>query len=180
MLGIFLYNNLVMELKKYIRDIQDFPKEGIDFKDISTLLAQGEIFNQVIQEMAEKCKDADIIVGADARGFLFGAPVAVMLKKPFVMVRKPGKLPYDVIKREYSLEYGTNELQMHIDSIKPGQKVAIVDDLLATGGTTKAIIELVEELGGKVIKLVFLIDLLFVKHEPSLSNYETVSLIKYN
>ncbi|TCG10931.1 adenine phosphoribosyltransferase [Mycoplasma todarodis] len=158
-----------MELKKYIREIQNFPKEGIGFKDISPLLADGEVFNQVIN-----------IVGADARGFLFGAPVAALLKKPFIMVRKPGKLPSEVIKREYALEYGTNELQMHKDAIKPGQTVAIVDDLLATGGTTKAIIELVEELGGEVKKLVFLINLLFVKHEPSLSKYETVSLIKYD
>ncbi|CAM9114994.1 adenine phosphoribosyltransferase [Mycoplasma marinum] len=168
-----------MELKKYIREISDFPKKGIGFKDISTLLANGEVFHEVIDKMAKACKEADVIVGADARGFLFGAPVAALLKKPFVMVRKPGKLPYDVIKREYSLEYGTNELQIHTDSIQKGQKVAIVDDLLATGGTTKAIIELVEELGGEVIDLVFLIDLLFVKHEPKVSEYRTTTLIKY-
>ncbi|NQZ29141.1 MAG: adenine phosphoribosyltransferase [Mycoplasmatales bacterium] len=169
-----------MELKKYIREIQNFPKEGIGFKDISPLLADGEVFNEVIKMMAEEAKDVDVIVGADARGFLFGAPVAALLKKPFIMVRKPGKLPSEVIKRKYDLEYGTNELQMHKDAIKSGQTVAIVDDLLATGGTTKAIIELVEELGGEVKKLVFLINLLFVKHEPSLSKYETVSLIKYD
>ncbi len=168
-----------MNLKKYIREIKDFPKPGIGFKDISPLLATPEALNYVLDKMADASKDADVIVGADARGFLFATPVAAKLGKPFVMVRKPGKLPFKTIKRKYNLEYGTNELQMHLDAIKPGQKVVIVDDLLATGGTTKAIIELVEELGGEVIGLVFLIDLLFVKHEPQLSNYKTTTLIEY-
>ncbi len=169
-----------MEIKKYIREVRDFPKEGIGFKDITTLLENGEAFAQTIDWMTEQSKEADVIVSPDARGFLFGTPVSYNLKKPFVMARKPGKLPMETVERKYDLEYGYNVLQMHKNSIKPGQKVIIIDDLLATGGTTKAIIELIEEMGGEVIKLVYLIDLLFVKHVEQLKNYKTVSLLKYD
>ncbi len=169
----------MLEIKKHIRNVKNFPKPGIGFKDISPILNNPKIFNEVIDWMSEQAKDADVIVGPDARGFLFGTPVAYKIKKPFVMVRKPGKLPCETVERKYDLEYGSNILQMHKGSIKPGQKVIIVDDLLATGGTTKAIINLIEEMGGEVIKLVFLIDLLDVPHVEGIAKYPTVKLVEY-
>jgi adenine phosphoribosyltransferase len=131
--------------------------------------------------MAEMAKDADVIVGPDARGFLFGTPVAAKLKKPFVMIRKPGKLPGETIKEEYELEYGTNILEIHKGAIKPGQKVIIIDDLLATGGTAKAIINLVEKSGGVVIKFIFLINLSFLKGAKDLvANNNVEYLLEYD
>lgn len=170
-----------MDLKQYIRVIEDFPKEGISFKDITTLLKDGKALKYSIQEIAKDLKDKniDVIVGPEARGFLVGTPVAYELGIGFVPVRKPGKLPAEVESFSYDLEYGSNVLEIHKDAIKPGQRVAIVDDLLATGGTTEAAIKLIEKLGGEVVSLQFLIELEFLNGRDNLGNYHINSLIKY-
>ncbi|WP_338822974.1 adenine phosphoribosyltransferase [Mycoplasmopsis felifaucium] len=170
-----------MDLKSYIRDILNFPKAGIVFKDISPLLADGKALHYTIQKMSEYAQDVDVIVGPDARGFLFGTPTAAFLKKPFIMVRKPGKLPGEVISRAYDLEYGNNVLQIQKGFIKPGQTVAIVDDVLATGGTTRAIVKLLEEQGAIVKKVILLLELEGLNGRQALEeeNIEVVSLIKY-
>ncbi|MCE6115549.1 adenine phosphoribosyltransferase [Mycoplasmopsis agalactiae] len=170
-----------MDLKKYIRDVKNFPKPGILFKDISPLLADGEALNYTITSMAEVAKDVDVIVGPDARGFLFGTPTAAVLKKPFIMVRKPGKLPGKVISREYDLEYGNNILQIQADFIKKGQTVAIVDDVLATGGTIKAIIKLLKEQGAIIKKVIILLELTDLNGRDSIDEdgIEIVSLVKF-
>ncbi|MCS4536638.1 MULTISPECIES: adenine phosphoribosyltransferase [unclassified Mycoplasma] len=169
-----------MKLDKYIRDIPNFPKQGILFKDISPLLGDGEALHYTITQMAELAKDCDIIVGPDARGFLFGTPTAAILKKPFVMVRKPGKLPGEVISKNYDLEYGNNVLQIQKGFIKPGQTVAIIDDVLATGGTTKAIVTLLEEQGAIVKRIILLLELESLKGREKFANknIEVSSLIK--
>ena len=138
-----------MELKNSIRIIEDFPKKGISFKDITTLLQDGDVLKQTIDGIVEYLKDkqVDVIVGPEARGFLFGVPVAYALGAGFVPVRKPGKLPYETLQIEYELEYGTDKLEIHKDAIKPGQRVVIVDDLLATGGTVAAVTKLIEQMG---------------------------------
>lgn len=148
-----------MNLKKYIRDVKDFPRKGILFKDISPLLANGEALHYTINEMAKLATDCDVIVGPDARGFLFGTATAAKLKKPFIMVRKPGKLPGKVISKHYDLEYGNNVLQIQDGFIKKSQSVAIIDDVLATGGTTKAIVTLLKEQGATVKKIILLLEL---------------------
>ncbi|MDD1375056.1 adenine phosphoribosyltransferase [Metamycoplasma hyosynoviae] len=148
-----------MDLKKYIRTVKDFPKPGISFKDISLLLANGEALHYAIEKMADLAKDADIIVGPDARGFLFGTPVAAKLKKPFIMVRKKGKLPGDVVSCDYGLEYGRNVLELQKGVTKPGQKAVIIDDVLATGGTLEAIIKLLESEKVDVSKIIVLMEL---------------------
>ncbi|MDC8901131.1 adenine phosphoribosyltransferase [Metamycoplasma hyosynoviae] len=148
-----------MDLKKYIRTVKDFPKPGISFKDISLLLANGEALHYTIEKMADLAKDADIIVGPDARGFLFGTPVAAKLKKPFIMVRKKGKLPGDVVSCDYGLEYGRNVLELQKGVTKPGQKAVIIDDVLATGGTLEAIIKLLESEKVDVSKIIVLMEL---------------------
>ncbi|MTI67643.1 MAG: adenine phosphoribosyltransferase [Firmicutes bacterium] len=170
-----------MDIKSKIRNIKDFPKEGIDFKDITTVLKDKEAFNYCIKEMAKNLKDMDfdLIVGPEARGFLIGAPLAYELNVGFVPVRKPGKLPAETITYEYELEYGTDTLEMHKDSIKPGQKVVIADDLLATGGTVKSTIEMIEKLGGEVVNISFLIELEFLKGKDSLKEYNVESLVKF-
>ncbi|UOE63573.1 adenine phosphoribosyltransferase [Mycoplasmopsis bovis] len=170
-----------MDLKKYIRDVENFPKPGILFKDISPLLANGEALNFTITSMAEIAKDVDVIVGPDARGFLFGTPTAAMLKKPFIMVRKPGKLPGKVISREYDLEYGNNILQIQAGFIKKGQTVAIVDDVLATGGTIKAIIKLLKEQGAIIKKVIILLELTDLNGRASINDegIEIFSLVKF-
>ncbi|ADE19660.1 adenine phosphoribosyltransferase [Mycoplasma crocodyli] len=168
-----------MNLKQYIREVNDFPKKGIIFQDISPLLANGEALNYTITTMANICKDVDIIVGPDARGFLFGTPVAAFLKKPFIMVRKPNKLPGEVVSMNYDLEYGSNTLEIQKGFVKKGQTVAIVDDVLATGGTTKAIIKLLESQGAIVKKIVLLMELEFLNgRELFNKNIEINSLIK--
>lgn len=167
-----------MNLIKYIDDIKDFPTKGIVFKDISPLLASGEALSYVVGQMAAHAKDADVIVGPDARGFLFGTPVAAMLKKPFVMVRKEKKLPGEVIRKEYKFEYGTNVLEMQKGRILPGQKIVIIDDILATGETIKAIINLVESQGAIVTKVIFLLELEHLQGAKKYNNIEVVSLIK--
>ena len=170
-----------MDLREKVRVIEDFPKEGISFKDITTLISDGEALKEAVDKMAEffKDKNIDLVVGPEARGFIFGVPVAYALGAGFVPVRKPGKLPADTVKVEYDLEYGSNILEIHKDAIKPGQKVAIVDDLLATGGTMEAAAELIEKLGGEVVSMQFLIELEDLDGREKLTKYNVNSLIKY-
>ena len=170
-----------MDLKQTVRVIENFPKEGISFKDITTLLQKGEALKFAIDEIIAdlKDKDVDLIVGPEARGFLMGTPVAYGMGVGFVPVRKPGKLPWEVESLEYDLEYGSNILEIHKDAIKPGQKVAIVDDLLATGGTMEAAAELIEKLGGEVVSMQFLIELEDLDGREKLTKYNVNSLIKY-
>lgn len=170
-----------MDLKKAIREIPDFPKPGISFKDITTLMQDKDAFKYTIDQFVEALKDkeVDIVLGPEARGFLMGTPVAYGLNVGFVPVRKPGKLPFETESYEYGLEYGTDVLEIHKDAIKPGQKVAIVDDLLATGGTMEAAAALVEKLGGEVVSMQFLIELEFLNGREKLSKYDVNSLIKY-
>ena len=171
-----------MELKEKIRVIDGFPKEGISFQDITTLVADGEAFKESIDKMAQYLKDknVDVIVGPEARGFIFGVPVAYAMGIGFVPVRKPGKLPAETIGVEYSLEYGTDKLEMHKDAIKKGQRVAIVDDLLATGGTIEAVAKLVEQAGGEVVSMDFAIELTDLNGREKLSKYDVMSLVQYN
>jgi adenine phosphoribosyltransferase len=171
-----------MDLKDKIRVIEGFPTEGISFKDITTLLQDAEGLKQCINQMADKFKDlhVDLIVGPESRGFIFATPLAYLLGTGFVPVRKPGKLPAESIKYEYELEYGKDSLEIHKDSIKPGQKVLIIDDLLATGGTMIAAAKLVEQLGGEVVGLGFLIELVDLNGREKLSKYRVESLVKYN
>lgn len=170
-----------MEIKDLIRNIEGFPTEGINYKDITPLLRDKEGFKYSIKELAKTLKDIefDLVVGPEARGFLVGAPLAYETNTGFVPVRKPGKLPYDTISHEYELEYGTDKLEMHKDAIKPGQKVVILDDLLATGGTVYSTIKMVEELGGEVVAVRFLIELEFLKGRDMLKGYDIDALIKY-
>jgi len=164
-----------------IRDIPDFPKPGIIFKDITPVLQHPEAFGQVIDGMADyaKSRQADVIVGIESRGFILGAPVALALEKGFVPVRKIGKLPHETVHCEYALEYGTAAVEMHKDAVKPGQRVIIVDDLLATGGTAAAAARLVEELGGQVAGIVFLIELAFLNGRSQLTAYDVKSFVTY-
>ena len=170
-----------MDLKEKIRVIEGFPKEGISFKDITTLVADGEAFKESIDRIAEHLRDknVDVILGPEDRGFIFGVPVAYALGVGFVPVRKKGKLPCETISADYELEYGTATIEMHKDAITPGQKVIIVDDLIATGGTTEAIIKLVEELGGEVVKVLFLMELEGLKGRDKIAGYDVESVIKY-
>lgn len=170
-----------MDLKKVIREVKDFPQPGIGFKDITTLMQDGEAFKYTIDQFIKDLKDkeVDVIVGPEARGFLMGTPVAYGLGIGFVPVRKPGKLPHETERYEYGLEYGTDVLEIHKDAIKPGQRVAIVDDLLATGGTMEAAAKLIEKLGGEVVSMQFLIELEFLKGREKLSQYDINSLLKY-
>lgn len=170
-----------MNLKSKIRIIEDFPKEGISFKDITTLLKDKEGFCKAVELMVEelKGKKIDMIVGPEARGFVFGSAVAYALGVGFVPIRKPGKLPSEVEKYEYQLEYGTDVLEIHRDAVTRGVKVAIVDDLLATGGTVKAAIDLIRSLGGEVVECVFLIELEELRGREKLSDTEVKSLITY-
>ena len=171
-----------MDLKEKIRIIENFPKEGISFKDITTLIADGEAFRYSIDKIVEHLKDknVDLILGPEARGFIFGVPVAYAMGIGFVPVRKKGKLPYETVSVSYDLEYGTDVLEIHKDSIKKGQRVAIVDDLLATGGTIEAVTRLVEEAGGEVVALDFAIELTELKGREKLNGYEVMSLVKYD
>ncbi len=170
-----------MDLKNLIRDVKDFPKEGIVFKDITTVLKDPKGLKVSIDEMAKKLEgiDYDLILGPESRGFIFGMPLAYNLDKGFVLIRKPGKLPSTTISKSYDLEYGSNTIEMHLDSIKPGQKVVIVDDLLATGGTCEAIVDLVKEAGGEVVKIVFFIELEFLNGREKFKEIEIDSVIKY-
>lgn len=170
-----------MDLQEKIRNIPDFPQTGIQFKDITTLLKDGKAFRLAIDRLAEPYKQQpiDIVIGPEARGFAVGAPVAYVLGAGFVPVRKPGKLPAEIVSYEYSLEYGKGSLEIHKDAIVPGSRVLIVDDLLATGGTTLATIKMVEQLGGTVVGLAFLVELSFLNGRQVLTGYDISSLIQY-
>ena len=169
------------KLEDYVTTIPDFPEEGIMFRDITTVLQDADGFSMAIDAFANMLEgvDFDVIVGAESRGFIFGAPLAKLLHKPFVPARKPGKLPREVVSQEYELEYGTAAIELHTDSILPGQKVVIIDDLIATGGTVEAIIKIVEKLGGKVSKLCFLIELAGLCGRDKLKGYDIGSAIIY-
>ncbi len=171
-----------MDLAKYVRDIPDFPKPGILFKDITPLLAEPRAFRAAIDRMAERYRgrQIDAIAAAEARGFLFAAPVALELHKPLVPLRKPGKLPYRTHAHQYDLEYGSAELHVHVDGILPGQRVLLVDDVLATGGTMQAGCKLVEKAGGQVAGCAFLVELGFLKGAEKLRPHEVFSLLRYD
>lgn len=168
-------------LKDYIRTIPDFPKEGIMFRDITTVLSDGEGFALSIDTLLKELEgvDFDIIAGIDSRGFIFGAPLAYILKKPFVPIRKKGKLPYKTVEQSYALEYGEATIEIHEDAIAKGQKVVIVDDLIATGGSMKAAATLVEKLGGKVEKILFLIELPDLHGREVLEGYDVYSATQF-
>ena len=170
-----------MDLRDKIRNIQDFPQEGVLFRDITTLLKDAEGMKEAIDQMTAKLEgvDFDLVLGPESRGFIFGMPVAYNMGKGFVPVRKAGKLPAEVVSKEYALEYGTATIEMHKDAIQPGQKVVIVDDLMATGGTAKAIVEMVEEMGGEVAAKLFLIELDFLEGRKVLPDYRIESIIHY-
>lgn len=169
------------KVEDYVRSIPDFPEKGIIFRDITTVIQSPEGLKLAIDGINEKLKgvDYDVVVGPESRGFIFGVPVAYANGKGFVPVRKKGKLPCETISQDYELEYGTATIEMHKDAIVPGQKVVIVDDLIATGGTTEAIIKLIEQLGGEVVKIIFLIELEGLKGREKLSGYDVDSVIKY-
>jgi adenine phosphoribosyltransferase len=169
-----------VNFEKDIRMIKDFPKEGIEYMDITTLLKKGESFSEVIDACVNLVKDLDYnkVVGPEARGFIMGAPLAYATKTGFIPVRKPGKLPAKTLSYTYDLEYGTDTLEIHEDAIKPGDRVLIADDLLATGGTVEAVINMIEKLGGEVVGLVFLIELSFLNGKDKLDGYNLYSLIK--
>ena len=170
-----------MDLDKYIRHIPGFPKEGILFHDIMPLLQEPRALREAVDRLVEygTGKHVDIVMGAEARGFILGAAVAYGLGAGFVCARKPGKLPHTTISAEYDLEYGTDTLEVHADAIKPGQNVLVHDDLLATGGTARAKCELVERLGGTVVGIAFIIELVDLKGRDKLKGYDILSLIKY-
>ncbi len=169
------------EVEKYVRSIPDFPEEGIIFRDITSVLQDAEGLKVAIDSILEILDgtDFDVVVGPESRGFVFGMPVAYELNKGFVMVRKKGKLPCETIEAEYDLEYGTAVVEMHKDSIKPGQRVVIVDDLIATGGTIEAIVKMIESLGGIVVKIVFLMELCGLNGRDRLKGYDVESVVAY-
>ncbi len=169
------------KLEEYVRSIPDFPEEGIIFRDVTSILQDKDGLKLAIDQMQDELKDVDfdVVIGPESRGFIFGVPIAYNLNKPFVPVRKKGKLPCETVEMEYDLEYGSAVIEMHKDSIKPGQKVVIIDDLIATGGTIEAITKLVEMLGGEVAKIVFLMELEGLNGREKLKNYNIASVIKY-
>lgn len=168
-------------LQDYVTEIPDFPKEGILFRDVTTILSDAEGFHMAIDGLIDlvKDKDFDLVIGTESRGFLFGAPVAYALGKGFVLARKKGKLPRDTVSASYDLEYGQATLEMHRDSIKPGQKVVLIDDLIATGGTTEAVIKMVKELGGEIVKVAFVMELAGLNGREKLKGLDVDSLIIY-
>ncbi|MCM3710797.1 adenine phosphoribosyltransferase [Sporosarcina luteola] len=170
-----------MDLKSFVTIVPDYPKEGISFKDITTIMDNGEAYKYATDKIVEFAKQVgtDIIVGPEARGFIIGCPVAYALEVGFAPVRKPGKLPRETIAVEYDLEYGKDSLTIHKDAIKPGQRVLIVDDLLATGGTVGATVELVEKLGGVVAGCAFLIELSYLSGREKLKGYDIQALMTY-
>jgi adenine phosphoribosyltransferase len=170
-----------MNLNDFIRDVKDFPKEGIIFKDITTLWQNPEAFAYALDGLADfvSGKKIDKVAGIESRGFIFGGALASKLGVGFVPIRKPGKLPYKTISESYQLEYGEDTIEIHEDAIKPGEKVLLHDDLLATGGTMEAAVKLVERLGGEVVQISFIIDLEFLNGKSHLSGYEIKSLLKY-
>lgn len=169
------------KLEEYVVSIPDFPEKGIIFRDVTSVLQDGEGLQLAIDTMQEKIRDIeyDLVAGPESRGFIFGTPIAYNNKKPFVPIRKAGKLPRETVSVSYDLEYGQAQIEMHKDSIQPGQRVLIVDDLIATGGTTEAMIKLIESLGGKVVGIVVLIELAGLKGREKLKNYRLESAICY-
>lgn len=169
------------KLEDYVRSIPDFPEKGIIFRDVTSVLQDADGLRLAIDSMQKLLEglDFDVVVGAESRGFIFGTPVAYNLHKPFVLVRKKGKLPCETVSREYDLEYGSAVIEIHKDSIKPGQKVVLIDDLIATGGTIEAAARLIEELGGEVVKIIFLMELAGLKGRERLSKYSVESVISY-
>ncbi len=170
------------KIEEYVRSIPDFPEEGIIFRDVTSILQDADGLHLSIDLIQEKLKDVDfdVVVGTESRGFIFGVPVAYNMHKPFVPVRKKGKLPCETISMKYDLEYGTAEIEMHKDSICPGQKVVVIDDLIATGGTIEAAIKLIEQLGGEVVKVIFLMELAGLEGRKKLSAYDVDSVICYD
>ncbi len=168
-------------VEDYVRSIPDFPEEGVLFRDITTVIQDADGFHLAIDEMKKKLEgiDFDVIAGAESRGFIFGAPLAYAMNKGLVLIRKKGKLPCETVSQEYDLEYGSAVIEMHKDSIKPGQKVVLIDDLMATGGTVEAAIKLVEQLGGEVVKIVFLMELAGLNGRERLKGYDVESVITY-
>ncbi|HAJ73659.1 MAG TPA: adenine phosphoribosyltransferase [Lachnospiraceae bacterium] len=170
------------KLEDYVVSIPDFPEKGIIFRDVTSVLQDADGLQLAINSLQNFLKDVecDVIVGTESRGFIFGMPIAYNLHKPFVLVRKKGKLPRKTVAKEYDLEYGSATIEMHADSIKPGQKVVLVDDLIATGGTIEAAAELVEGLGGEVVKMVFVMELAGLKGRERLAKYDIDSVIIYD
>lgn len=168
-------------LEEYVRSIPDFPEEGIVFRDITTILQDADGLRLAVDLMQAEIGDVDfdVVVGAESRGFIFGVPIAYNMHKPFVPVRKAGKLPAKTVSMQYNLEYGQATIEMHKDSIKPGQKVVVIDDLIATGGTIEAAVKLIEELGGEVVKIVFLMELEGLKGRDLLKKYDVSSVLNY-
>lgn len=170
-----------MNLKDYIAKVEDYPEEGVTFRDITPLMANGEAFHYATEQIVEYARslEVDLVAGPEARGFIIGCPVAYALEIGFVPVRKPNKLPRETVEVNYDLEYGSNTLTMHKDAVKPGQRVLIIDDLLATGGTIKATIDLIEALGGVVAGCAFLIELEDLKGKEQLAGYEYKTVMTY-
>jgi adenine phosphoribosyltransferase len=170
-----------MDLAKMIRDVPDFPKEGIIFKDITTLIKDPEAFKEAVDVLADHYADQeiDLVAAVEARGYVFGAPIAYKLGAGFILVRKAGKLPAETLREEYELEYGTDSVEMHRDAIQPGQRVLIVDDLIATGGSAAATARLVERLGGEVVSIAFLVELAFLNGVEKLKGYDVFTVIEY-
>lgn len=169
------------KLEEYVRSIPDFPEEGIIFRDVTSVLQDADGLHLAIETMQNLVKDldVDVVAGPESRGFIFGTPIAYNLHKPFVLIRKKGKLPCETVSIDYALEYGTATIEMHKDSIKPGQKVLIVDDLIATGGTTRAMVDLVESLGGEVVGIVVLMELAGLEGRKKIEGYRLDSAIVY-
>lgn len=169
------------KIEEYVRSIPDFPEPGIIFRDVTSILQDADGLQLAIDLMQKELDgvDFDLVVGPESRGFIFGVPIAYNLHKPFIPVRKKGKLPCETVSIEYALEYGSAVIEIHKDAIKPGQKVVIIDDLMATGGTTEAIIKLVEQLGGEVVKTVFLMELAGLNGRSKLEGYDVASVINY-
>ena len=169
------------KIEDYVRSIPDFPEEGVIFRDVTSILQDADGFALAIDSLQELLKglDVDVIAGTESRGFIFGAPIAYNLHKPLVLIRKKGKLPCETIQQKYDLEYGSAEIEIHTDAIKEGQKVVIVDDLIATGGTVKAAINLVERLGGEVVSCLFLTELAGLNGRKALEGYNVESVVVY-
>lgn len=169
------------KIEEYVRSIPDFPEKGIIFRDVTSVLGDADGLKLAIDSMIRLLDgvEFDVVAGTESRGFIFGVPIAYTLGKPFVPIRKKGKLPCETITASYELEYGSAEIEMHKDSIKPGQRVVLVDDLIATGGTVEACIHLVEELGGEVAKIIFLMELAGLKGRDKLGGYDVASVITY-
>jgi adenine phosphoribosyltransferase len=169
------------KVEDYIRTIPDFPEEGIMFRDITTVLGDADGFKLAIDEMTKLLDgvDFDVIAGTESRGFIFGTPIAYALGKPFALVRKKGKLPAETVSMDYDLEYGSATIEMHKDSIQPGQKVVLIDDLIATGGTIEAAAKLVEKLGGEVVKMLFVMELAGLNGRERLKDYDVYSVLTY-